>query len=68
MTHDIALDFALNRLKAFRATFNDDEQVDEESGLTAADLSVVIEAAERGAGVVGIRYLDLSKATDKDFR
>lgn len=50
---------ALAHLDAFRATFNDDDLVDEESGLTAADLSVVIEAATQSLGMVAIRSIDL---------
>jgi len=37
---------SLARLRQFRATFNDDDQVDEESGLTAADLDNAIDALE----------------------
>ncbi|MGI4947959.1 MAG: hypothetical protein ACRYHC_04580 [Janthinobacterium lividum] len=37
---------ALDRLRAFRATFNSGEPVDEESGLMADDLTVIINAVE----------------------
>lgn len=37
---------ALDRLGQFRATFNDGEPVDEESGLTADDLTTIICAVE----------------------
>lgn len=37
---------ALAHLKAFRATFNAGDEVDEESKLTADDLTVLIEAVE----------------------
>jgi hypothetical protein len=37
---------ALDRLRQFRATFNEGEQVDEESGLMAEDLSAIIRAVE----------------------
>lgn len=37
---------ALAHLRAFRATFNDGDQVDEESGLTAADLDEAIKALQ----------------------
>lgn len=37
---------ALDRLRAFRQTFNNGEPVDEESGLMADDLSTIIEAVE----------------------
>ncbi len=40
------LSTALDRLRAFRATFNAGEPVDEESGLMADDLSSIIEAVE----------------------
>jgi hypothetical protein len=40
------LEAALERLRDFRATFNDGDAVDEESGLTAADLSAIISAVE----------------------
>lgn len=35
---------ALDRLRRFRETFNDGEPVDEESGLTADDLTVILGA------------------------
>lgn len=38
---------ALAHLKAFRSTFNHAEPVDEESCLTADDLTVIIEHCER---------------------
>lgn len=37
---------SLDRLRQFRATFNEGEQVDEESGLMADDLSAIIRAVE----------------------
>lgn len=37
---------ALDRLRAFRATFNSGEPVDEESGLMADDLTTIIDAVE----------------------
>jgi hypothetical protein len=37
---------SLDRLRAFRATFNAGEPVDEESGLLADDLTAIIEAVE----------------------
>jgi hypothetical protein len=37
---------SLERLRQFRASFNEDEQVDEESGLMADDLSAIIRAVE----------------------
>ncbi len=37
---------ALDRLRAFRATFNPGDEVDEESRLTADDLTVIINAVE----------------------
>lgn len=37
---------ALDRLRAFRATFNAGEPVDEESGLMADDLTTIIDAVE----------------------
>jgi hypothetical protein len=37
---------SLDRLRQFRASFNEDEQVDEESGLMADDLTVIIRAVE----------------------
>ncbi len=40
------LSTALDRLRAFRATFNAGEPVDEESGLTADDLTAIIESVE----------------------
>lgn len=40
------LSTALENLRRFRATFNDGEPVDEESGLSADDLSAIIAAIE----------------------
>ncbi|MEG3164440.1 hypothetical protein U1701_07520 [Sphingomonas sp. PB2P19] len=40
------LDDAVAGLKAFRATWNHGETIDEESGLTADDLNVLISFAE----------------------
>lgn len=37
---------ALDRLRQFRATFNDGELVDEESGLGADDLTAITNAVE----------------------
>jgi len=37
---------ALDRLRHFRATFNNGELVDEESGLRADDLTAIINAVE----------------------
>jgi hypothetical protein len=37
---------ALDRLRQFRATFNEGEVVDEESGLGADDLTTIINAVE----------------------
>jgi hypothetical protein len=36
----------VNGLRQFRATFNKGEQVDEESGLMADDLTAIIDAVE----------------------
>lgn len=40
------LSVSLARLRAFRSTFNSGEPVDEESGLTADDLTAIIIAIE----------------------
>ena len=37
---------ALERVRQFRATFNDDDVVDEESGLMADDLTQLIQAVD----------------------
>lgn len=37
---------AAAHLKAFRATFNEGDDVDEEAGLTADDLTTIINAVE----------------------
>jgi hypothetical protein len=42
----MSLDTALEHLRRFRATFNDGEPVDEESGLTADHLTAIICAVE----------------------
>ncbi|GEM_PF-3513910 len=41
-----SLTTALDRLRQFRATFNEGEPVDEESGLMADDLTAIINAVE----------------------
>ncbi|WP_375292036.1 hypothetical protein [Sphingomonas melonis] len=54
MTEDEAnqrLSSAMDHLHAFAATFNPDELIDEESGLTADDLNVLLHALEVGAGL-----------------
>lgn len=45
--YSMRLGQAIRHLHAFAATFNPDEIVDEESDLTAEDLNVLLEAAER---------------------
>jgi hypothetical protein len=63
MTDDpTAAKSALAHLRAFRATFNDGDEVDEESGLIAADLDVAIEALELAPRMVGIQSIDLQDA------
>jgi hypothetical protein len=42
----MSIDTPLEHLRRFRATFNAGEPVDEESGLTADDLTAIIEAVE----------------------
>jgi len=42
----MSLDSALDHLRRFRSTFNAGEPVDEESGLTADDLTTIIQAVE----------------------
>lgn len=42
----MSLDTAQDHLRRFRATFNEGEPVDEQSGLTADDLTQIIQAAE----------------------
>lgn len=39
-------DTPLDRLRRFRASWNADDLIDEDSGLTAADLDEIIAAAE----------------------
>jgi hypothetical protein len=41
-----SLPTALDRLRQFRATFNEGDVVDEESGLGADDLTAIINAVE----------------------
>jgi hypothetical protein len=53
----MSLDTALEHLRRFRATFNDGDDVDEESGLTAEDLDVIIRHNE---GLVSIQTIDLN--------
>lgn len=49
---------AIAHFRAFRATFNEGDEVDEESGLAAADLDAAIEALELAPKMVGIQYID----------
>jgi hypothetical protein len=42
----VHLTTALDRLRLFRATFNEGDTVDEESGLGADDLTAIINAVE----------------------
>ncbi|WP_445190939.1 hypothetical protein ACT009_09985 [Sphingomonas sp. Tas61C01] len=37
---------ALERLRAFRSTWDADAEIDEQSGLTAADLTTILAAAD----------------------
>lgn len=52
---------SIDRLVAFRSTWEDDALVDEESGLTTEDLDAVIEMARRGDGVVEIQQVEMGK-------
>jgi len=55
MVKAAALATAIARLQAFRSTFDADDIVDGKSGLTAADLTVII---DHDAQMVPIQYLD----------
>ena len=48
---------SIARLKDFRATWNDDDVIDEESGLSGADLDTIIRVAD---GLVEVRQIDLN--------
>ena len=43
---------ALDRIRAFRASWNEGDLIDEESGMTAEDLDRIIQALEVGEKVV----------------
>lgn len=43
---------ALDRIRAFRATLNDGDLIDEESGMTADDLDRMIAVFEAGEKVI----------------
>lgn len=47
----------IDRLRAFRASWNQSDVIDEDSGLTADDLDAIIRAAD---SVVAIESIDLS--------
>jgi hypothetical protein len=51
------LDTAIQRLKDFRASWNEGDQIDESSKLTADDLDVIIRHNE---GLVSIKSIDLN--------
>jgi len=55
MVEAAALTAAMTRLRAFRARFGDGEIVDQDSGLTASDLTAII---DRDAKLVSIPFLD----------
>lgn len=53
---------ALSRLRAFRQSWNDGDVIDEDSGLTADDLDVVLALGEQGAKTVAIKSIDLRQS------
>ncbi|MGN7160872.1 hypothetical protein [Sphingomonas sp. SAFR-052] len=58
---EIALNTAIARLQDFIDTYPDGEQIDGDMPLTVDDVRMVIEAAKRGAGVVEVPGIDLTK-------
>lgn len=57
----IRLNTAIARLADFADTYPDGEQIDGDMDLTVDDVRLVIEAAKRGANVVEIPEIDLTK-------
>ena len=55
---------SIARLKAFRSTWNEGDQIDEQSGLTADDLDTVIAAAERAPAITTDPAIDVSPTHD----
>lgn len=51
---------AIQRLKDFRATWNEGDQIDEESRLTADDLDAIIRHTEATENMVQVKYVDLN--------
>lgn len=51
---------AAARLRAFRTSWNDDDVIDDESGLTAADLDAILTRIEAMKDTVSIRQIDLN--------
>lgn len=47
MSHPASLSAAITHLKAFRATFDDGAVIHDDAGLTAEDLTAIIEHCER---------------------
>ncbi|MFD1034136.1 hypothetical protein ACFQ15_05675 [Sphingomonas hankookensis] len=67
LTETIDLNTSIARLQDFIDTYPDGEQIDGDMPLTVDDVRRVIEAARRGASVVPIRKLDLSKPLPDDL-
>jgi hypothetical protein len=58
MSDEKDIDNALARLKAFRATWNADDVIDEQSGLTAGDLDLAIERIAETKDYVMVPYVE----------
>ncbi len=58
------IDEPLDRLRAFRARFADDAVVDEVSGLTAADLDMIIHQTAGTANIIPVEEFDMEALKD----
>jgi hypothetical protein len=58
------IDEPLNRLRAFRTGFADDAVVDDVSGLTAADLDMIIHQTAGTANIIPVEEFDTDALKD----
>jgi hypothetical protein len=52
---------SIQRLKDFRASWNEGDQIDEESKLSTADLDAIIRHSEATENMVSIKYVDMAR-------
>lgn len=58
------IDEPLDRIRAFRARFADDAVLDDVSGLTAADLDVIIHQTAGTANIIPVEEFDVDALKD----